>query len=1773
MMLVFLCFVNMLACSYAFTSHPSPFLHHKTIRNSPVLQINFRQKSFLQMITYSSKQGVPSALIEERDACGVGFIASLNKISSHSIVKQALDACSCMEHRGASSADNISGDGAGILTSIPWEIFEAYVYPLSSKNRDGSSSTAVGMIFLPRDDSERSEAIAMVEKVLKERGFLLVAWRSVPVDMTVLGALSKDFVPRIKQIIVQRDTSPLADSREFEKALYETRRGIQGLFRKFQLSDAYVCSLSGRTIVYKGMLRSEDLPRFYPDLRDPRYKSDFASYHRRFSTNTVPKWYLAQPMRMLAHNGEINTLLGNINWVKSRQLALRREGASKSSSKESASKDGTDLSATEKRVVKGPLVDVSRSDSANLDSILENFVTCGRSPEEALMVLVPEAYRSQPRYNIPKTSETSEAEDITSFYAYHESMQEAWDGPALLVFSDGLSVGAGLDRNGLRPARYMVTRNAYNGEEVVHVMSEVGVTRALPLFGDCRDSDCTQVTNPEMTLVHSGRLGPGEILSVVLKEGKLRLNDEVKAMVARKQPYKQWVADTIVSMPKSSSRLDIKSFINSYVEDPANRELSLSIDAESEIKPIASELDNPSLISTQTLFGWGTEDVEVQISSMAADAIEATYCMGDDAPLAVLSSLPHTLYDYFKQRFAQVTNPPIDPLREGAVMSLTMYLGPRGGVTDPSPGPQSGVRVKIDSPILTSEDLENLSHVPHVSLKTVSTLYPLIHGLTAGGLEESIDALCNTVIQLVKDGATVINLSDELAAYSTVSSTYDGMTYIPPLLAIGAVHHSLIENGLRTKVSLTITTGSAWSTHHIACLIAYGASAVVPYAAYHAVLNWHSQKRTLLAIQRGDLSPSLTPSKALYNYRKALDKGLLKILSKMGISLLTSYHGAQIFEIIGFDDRLISKAFRGTPCRVTGMSFDEIAAETAEFSRRAYGVTPSLTGIIENIEKNTKSAEEITKTIEENTKNIESSTKNNEGNTKKLFNYGFLNYLKTGEYHHNNQPLIKMLHGSIRNHNVSLYEMYSESVALRPVTTLRDTLDFARDSTSNGKRRVSLSLDRVESAESIVKRFCTGGMSLGALSREAHETLAVAMNRLGGRSNSGEGGEDPVRMGTIQDVVTSADDTVSSTVSSTGVSAKFPHLKGLRNGDSASSKIKQVASGRFGVTPQYLMSAEQIEIKIAQGAKPGEGGQLPGGKVDAYIAGLRSSKPGVTLISPPPHHDIYSIEDLAQLIYDMHQINPNAAVSVKLVSEVGIGTVAAGVAKAGADVIQISGHDGGTGASPASSIKHAGSPWELGLVEAHSALRRSGLRDRVLLRVDGGLKTGWDVVMAAAMGAEEFGFGTIAMIAEGCIMARICHTNKCPVGVTTQNEALRKRFPGTPDNIVTFFGYVAEEVRQILAELGYSSLDEIIGKPGLLIPRPSEQLNLRKTNSLDASFIMDSLSCDPLPNENMCEVDEDRSWLKHGPVHTNGRTLDDIILEDTEVAEAITTHGSASKAYHIKNTDRASFARISGRLASHYGDKGFKGKLRFDVTGAAGQSFCAFLSHGMEVSLVGYANDYVCKGMAGGKVSISPPPLPIQAEDAGAGKWQSSGSSSDAYSVTGNTLLYGATGGRLFVNGRAGERFAVRNSGADSVVEGLGDHGCEYMTAGNVICLGSTGRNFGAGMTGGLAFVLDDETWLSSSDSDKLQLPFAEFVNNETVTLQRLNTNNSSAKRYLQEVLEEHVKATGSKRGLKVLQNIDEAIDRIWVVVPNSEKSNALLKQDAIIKTSEEISA
>ncbi|XP_042468514.1 ferredoxin-dependent glutamate synthase, chloroplastic isoform X2 [Zingiber officinale] len=1167
---------------------------------------------------------------------------------------------------------------------------------------------------------------------------------------------------------------------------------------------------------------------------------------------------------------------------------------------------------------------------------------------------------------------------------------EAWDGPALLLFSDGTTVGACLDRNGLRPARYWRTV-----DDMVYVASEVGV---LPM--------------DESKVISKGRLGPGMMITVDLQSGEVYENTEVKKRVASAQPYGDWLREKMRNMKPGN-------FLSSVI------------------------MDNETTLRHQQAFGYSSEDVQMVIETMASQGKEPTFCMGDDIPLAVLSRKPHMLFDYFKQRFAQVTNPAIDPLREGLVMSLEVNLGKRRNILEV--GPENASQVILSNPVLNEGELDSLMKDPNLNAQVLSTYFDIRKGLD-GSMEKTLQKLCEEADEAVRDGCQLLVLSDRSEELIPTRPA------IPILLAVGAVHQHLIQNGLRMSASIVADTAQCFSTHHFACLVGYGASAICPYLALETCRQWRLSTKVVNLMRTGKM-PTVTIEQAQRNFCKAVQSGLLKILSKMGISLLSSYCGAQIFEIYGLDQDVVDVAFCGSVSKIGGLTLDELARETLSFWVKAFS----------------------------------------EDTAKRLENFGFIQFRPGGEYHGNNPEMSKLLHKAVRQKSENAYSIYQQHLANRPVNVLRDLLEIKGD-------REPIPIGRVESASSIAQRFCTGGMSLGAISRETHEAIAIAMNRLGGKSNSGEGGEDPIRWSPLTDVID-------------GYSPTLPHLKGLQNGDTATSAIKQVASGRFGVTPTFLVNADQLEIKIAQGAKPGEGGQLPGKKVSAYIARLRNSKPGVPLISPPPHHDIYSIEDLAQLIYDLHQVNPRAKVSVKLVAEAGIGTVASGVAKGNADIIQISGHDGGTGASPISSIKHAGGPWELGLTETHQTLIQNGLRERVILRVDGGFKSGIDVLMAAAMGADEYGFGSVAMIATGCVMARICHTNNCPVGVASQREELRARFPGVPGDLVNYFLYVAEEVRGVLAQLGYEKLDDIIGRTDLLRPR---HISLTKTQHLDPSYFLSNVG---VPKWSSSEI-------RNQAVHTNGPVLDEIILSDTEISDAIQHEKVVNKIFKIYNIDRAVCGRIAGVVAKKYGDVGFAGQLNITFTGSAGQSFACFLTPGMNIQLIGESNDYVGKSMAGGELVVKPV--------------EGTGFIPEDATIVGNTCLYGATGGQVFIRGKAGERFAVRNSLAEAVVEGTGDHCCEYMTGGCVVVLGKVGRNVAAGMTGGLAYILDEDDTLIPK------------VNKEIVKIQRVNA--PAGQMQLKSLIEAHVEKTGSSKGSAILSEWEAYLPLFWQLVPPSEE-------------------
>merc|ERR1719401_1852391 len=1420
----------------------------------------------------------PRPLVKERDACGVGFIANTKsgEFGSHRVLQQGLHALDCMEHRGACGGDGISGDGAGVMTQIPWQLFSDY-------RSEECPKPGVGMVFLPRDEARREAVQRVVERVCAANDLVFIGWREAPTDPSVLGPQARVVVPSMWQMFV-RAPNRLADDEAtrdgFERTLYLVRRRIavelkaEGLLKREDGSDeVYFASFSSHTIVFKGMVQGCVLQQFYLDLQDPQYTTKFVIYHRRFSTNTNPKWPLAQPMRVVGHNGEINTLIGNVNWVKAREKSKTLPEAELRDLVSAESTDNIVMMCNTQDVpnLLEPLVDLGRSDSANLDAVFELMTKSRHRAPCALMALVPTAYRNNP--------DLKNNPEITDFYKFHGGILEAWDGPALLVFSDGKSIGASLDRNGLRPARYSITSDGS-----VYMMSETGVV----------DLD-------EAEIVEKGRLGPGQMINVDLKTGEFKDNIAIKSEIAGRHPYGEWLAEgrkDVARMPFHGERL----------------------------------YDDPTTTFAQASFGWGLEDIGMQIQDMAGSGKETTYSMGDDAPIAILSSRPHVPYNYFKQRFAQVTNPPIDPLREGVVMSVAMTLGKKESIYKVS---EKGARlIHLESPVLNANEMERIASFAEeengsFAQTTLSTRYDLADG--PEGITAAISALCDQAAMAVRDGVEVLILSD----MATDQSVLDATTYIPPLVAVGAVHHRLIDEGLRMDAGIIVETGSAWSTHHFAMLVGYGANAIHPYLALETVKQWHGLERTQKQMDAGKLKKT-TLAEAQENYRIAVENGMLKILSKIGISLLSSYQGAQIFEAMGMGEDVVATSFKGTTSRIGGVGLADIASETVM---------------------------------------MRPETK---GEKAKLINYGYYKPVpKLGEYHANSSDLAKLLHNAIgldkkvsaatnrdeaendgvKPKNVANYEIFRKSLAEAPLANIRDLLDFDSD-------RRSIPVEDVEPASEIMQRFCTGAMSLGALSREAHETLAIAVNRVGGKSNSGEGGEDIIRGKPLTDV------------DERGRSPTFPHLAGLKNGDSANSFVHQIASGRFGVTPEFLVTGKQLEIKMAQGAKPGEGGQLPGPKVSDYIAGLRASKPGVTLISPPPHHDIYSIEDLAQLIHDLHAINEKAGVSVKLVSSVGIGTVACGVAKADADVIQISGGDGGTCASPLSSIKNAGTSWELGLAESHSALLTNGLRDRVVIRVDGGIRTGLDVVMAALLGAEEFGFGTIAMIAEGCVMARVCHLNTCPTGVTSQQERLRKKFPGTPEHVVNFFEFVAEETRNLLAQLGYSKLDDIIGRADLLKTSKAQSDRVAKTKGVNLDQFFSGV-----PNSA-----EDRSFLKatieggvkvhkSEVVHINGFSsdLDRKLSSHPDIEKVIADNkGETVVTFPIINTDRSTGAMLSGKIASAHGNSGFQGKIRVQFEGSAGQSFGAYTLPGLSLRLVGEGNDYVAKGMHGGELVVVP---------------------------------------------------------------------------------------------------------------------------------------------------------------------------------------------------------
>ncbi|TWI54180.1 glutamate synthase (NADPH/NADH) large chain [Pseudomonas duriflava] len=1463
-----------------------------------------------------------------KDNCGFGLIAHMQGQASHHLLQTAIEALTCMTHRGGINADGKTGDGCGLLIQKPDAFLRAIA--LDTFGVELPAQYAVGMVFLNQDASKADVARNHMNKEFADAGLTVVGWREVPIDTSVLGRLALERLPRIEQVFISGEG---LDDQQFGVKLFTARRR-SSVANKAD-SEHYVCSLSHKVIIYKGLMMPADLAAFYPDLSDERLATSICVFHQRFSTNTLPKWPLAQPFRYLAHNGEINTITGNRNWAKARRTKFVNELL-------------PDLESL------GDLVNTVGSDSSSMDNMLELLVTGGMDLFRAIRMIIPPAWQNV---------ETMDA-DLRAFYEFNSMHMEPWDGPAGVVLTDGRYAVCLLDRNGLRPARWVTTKNGY-----ITLASEVGVW-------DYKPED----------VIAKGRVGPGQILAIDTETGQILQTDDIDNRLKSRHPYKQWL-----------------------------RKSALRIQATLDDKDHGSPFyDADRLRQYMKMFQVTFEERDQVLRPLAEQGQEAVGSMGDDTPMAVLSKRIRSNYDYFRQQFAQVTNPPIDPLREAIVMSLETCLGAERNVFEETA--EHANRAILSSPIISPAKWRSILTLerPGFDRHIIDLNYE--EGV---GLEAAVRNIVEQAEEAVRAGKVLLILSDRHIA--------PGKLPVHASLAVGAVHHRLVQIGLRTDCNLLVETATARDPHHFAVLLGFGATAIYPFLAYEVLGD---------LIRTGEVLGDLY--EVFKYYRKGITKGLLKILSKMGISTVASYRGAQLFEAVGLSDEVTDLCFPGVTSRIQGARFTDIEAEQKLLANEAWS------------------------------------------NRKPIQQGGLLKYVYGGEYHAYNPDVVNLLQAAVQQGDYARFREYSALVDQRPVAMIRDLLKVKVSDTP-------LALEEVEPLESILTRFDSAGISLGALSPEAHEALAEAMNRLGARSNSGEGGEDPARYGTIR-----------------------------------SSKIKQVATGRFGVTPEYLVNAEVLQIKVAQGAKPGEGGQLPGGKVNGLIAKLRYAVPGVTLISPPPHHDIYSIEDLAQLIFDLKQVNPKALVSVKLVSEPGVGTVAAGVAKAYADLITISGYDGGTGASPVTSIKYAGSPWELGLAEAHQTLRGNDLRGKVRVQTDGGLKTGLDVIKAAILGAESFGFGTAPMIALGCKYLRICHLNNCATGVATQNDKLRKdHYIGTVDMVVNFFTFVAEETREWLARLGVRSLGELIGRTDLLEILPGETA---KQQNLDLSPLLGSDHVSP-DKPQFCLVDKnppfDQGLLAEEMVRLAKPAIDDMTGGEFELK--------------ISNCDRSIGARVSGEIARCHGNQGMVSKpITFRFNGTAGQSFGVWNAGGLNLYLEGDANDYVGKGMTGGKLVITPPKgSPFKSQES---------------AIIGNTCLYGATGGKLFAAGTAGERFGVRNSGAHAVVEGTGDHCCEYMTGGFVCVLGRTGYNFGSGMTGGFAYVLDMDN------------SFVDRVNHELVEIQRISNEAMEAYRsHLCHVLAEYVEETGSEWGRHLFENIDDYLRKFWLVKPKAASLASLL--------------
>ena len=1480
----------------------------------------------------------------EHDACGVGMLVNIQGGKSHELVESALKVLENMRHRGAEGADNKTGDGAGIMLQIPHEFILLQGIPVPEKGKYGT-----GLLFLPKDGKDQAVILSVIIEEIEKEGLTLMHLRNVPTCPEILGEAALANEPDIKQIFITGFT----ESETADRKLYIIRKRIENRIRKSDIptrEDFYIVSLSTKNIVYKGMLSSLQLRNYFPDLTNSYFTSGLALVHSRFSTNTFPTWGLAQPFRLLAHNGEINTIRGNRGWMEARESVLSSPALG-------------DI-----REIR-PIVQPGMSDSASLDNVLEFLIMSGLSLPHAMAMLVPESFNEK----------NPISEDLKAFYEYHSILMEPWDGPAALLFSDGRYAGGMLDRNGLRPARYLITQGG-----VMVVASEVGVMDFEP--GDIKEK---------------GRLQPGKILLIDTEKGEIYYDGELKKQLAEAKPYRTWLAGNRIELDELKSGRKVSHSVENYD-------------------------------SMLRIFGYSKEDVERLIVPMCTTGAEPINSMGNDTPLAVLSDKPQLLYNYFRQQFAQVTNPPIDPIREELVMSLTEYIG-AVGMNILTPSENHCKMVRLNHPILNNAQLDILCNIRYKGFKTVKL--PLLFEVAKGcqGLQQALATLCKQAEESVNEGVNYIVLSDR-----DVDAAHAA---IPSLLAVSAVHHHLISVGKRVQTALIVESGEIREVMHAALLLGFGASALNPYMAFAVIDKLVNEKEI-----------QLDYATAEKKYIKSVCKGLFKIMSKMGISTIRSYRGAKIFEAVGLSEELSNAYFGGLSSRIGGIRLDEVARDAIAFHKEGMEVLKK------------------------------------KGEAELLPNRGLYAFRKDGEKHAWNPETISTLQLATR---LGSYKKFKEFTAMvdskeSPIF-LRDFLDF---------RRAPISIDRVEPVENIVQRFVTGAMSYGSISREAHEAMAIAMNKLHGRSNTGEGGEDRARFMPRED------------------------------GTSLRSAIKQVASGRFGVTAEYLVNADEIQIKIAQGAKPGEGGQLPGFKVDEVIAKTRHSIPGISLISPPPHHDIYSIEDLAQLIFDLKNVNPRAKISVKLVAESGVGTIAAGVAKAKADLIVISGAEGGTGASPASSIRYAGISPELGLSETQQTLVLNGLRGQVMLQVDGQLKTGRDIILMAMLGAEEFGFATSALIVLGCVMMRKCHQNTCPVGVATQNEKLRKRFRGRSEYLVNFFTFLAQEVREYLAEIGVERLDDIIGRTDLIVRKPDDGIRKHQLISFDKL---------------LARVDNEAA-IRHVTDQQHG--IDHV--KDVEMlhaaAEAVENQKEISLEYTIANTDRACGAMLSGVIAAKYGEKGLpEHTLNVKFKGSAGQSFGAFLVPGVNFKLEGEANDYLGKGLSGGRIAVLPPVR--------------SNFEAEKNTIAGNTLLYGATSGEVYINGRAGERFAVRNSGATAVVEGVGDHCCEYMTGGRVVVLGQTGRNFAAGMSGGVAYV-----WNRDGNFDY-------FCNMEMVELSLIEE--ASYRKELHELIRQHYLYTGSKLARTMLDDWPRYADQFIQVVPIEYKK--VLQEEQMQKLQQKI--